>query len=158
MLKFGLTTLQRAAASVLMCVAALAGFARTGGPFKGVWHSPDMYINIDFYGNTIPDPNSMDEDPCAGIMRVRPGESTVAYTIENVKVSGSKATATAYMAEGDSRLTFECLADGSMKVTSSNGFAYVDDSLKHLPSPQVLRKASPSAGSAEQGAGAVTPR
>lgn len=140
------TTFIRAAASAVMCAAALVCMAQAGQTFRGVWYSPDMYIDIDFHGKSIPDPNSMDGDPCAGIIKVKPEASSTSYTIENVKVSGSKATATAYMAEGDSRLTFEILPDGGMRMTSSNGFAYVGDGLEKLPSPQSLSKASPFAG------------
>lgn len=140
------TVFLRAAASAVMCAAALVCMAQTGRPFKGVWYSPVMYVDIDFYGNSIPDPNSMDGDPCAGIIKVNPDVSQTAYTIENVKVNGSRATGTAYMAEGDSRLTFELLDTGRMRVTSSNGFAYVDDGLKRYPSPQFVERASPFAG------------
>ena len=69
----------------------------------------------------------------------------MAYTIENLKMSGNRATATAYFAEKDSKLSFEYMADGSLKMTSSDGFSYVDDELKKLPqNSYVLHRAGRS--------------
>lgn len=136
----------KTAALALAFVTTTTVMAQQNKPFKGTWFAPDMYIEIDFHDMSISDPNSMDGDPCAGIIKVKPEVSSTPYTIENVKINGNKATATSYMAEGDSKLTFELLPGGDMKMTSSNGFAYIDDELKKLPSPQSLAKASPFAG------------
>lgn len=113
---------------VFFILCATVSSAQIARPFKGTWSSADLYVNIDFYGKTIPDPNSMDEYSCAGVIRIRPGVDTMTYTIENVKVSGNKATATVYFVERNSNLTFEYQSDGSMKVTSNDVFTYVDDS------------------------------
>lgn len=152
------TSFLRTAALAVVFAATTICMAQQNKPFKGTWYSPDMYIDIDFHDNSISDPNSMDGDPCAGIIKVKPEVSSTPYTIENVKINGNKATATSYMAEGDSRLTFELLPGGDMKMTSSNGFAYIDDELKKLPSPQSLAKASPFEGvwKAAKGDGTLT--
>lgn len=139
--------LLKAIICVLLFSSATVAQAQTSRPFKGAWYAPGLYVNIDFYGKTIPDPNSMDEDPCAGIIKIKPETNSMAYTIENLKVSGTKATATAYFAEKDSRLSFEYMSDGTLKITSSDGFSYVDDGLKKLlQSTYTLHRASPFSG------------
>lgn len=125
--------LLKAIISVLLFSSVTMAMAQTSRPFKGEWCGGGLYVKIDFYGKTIPDPNSMDEYPCAGIIKIKHEINSMSYTIENIKVNGNRATATAYFAEKDSHLTFEYLSDGSLRLTSSDGFAYVDDSLKKLP-------------------------
>lgn len=133
--------------SVLLFSSVTSVMAQTARPFKGAWYSDGMYVNIDFYGKTIPDPNSMDGYPCAGIIKVMPEVTSMSSTIENLKVTGNRATATAYFAERDSKLSFEYMADGSMKITSNDGFAYVDNELKKLPQTSyILRRATPFNG------------
>lgn len=139
--------LLKAIISVLLFSSVTAAQAQTARPFKGAWYADGLYVDIDFYGKSISDPNSMDGDPCAGIIRIKPDDTSMAYTIENLKMSGNRATATAYFAEKDSRLSFEYMADGSLKMTSSDGFSYVDDEQKKLPqNSYVLHRASPFNG------------
>lgn len=137
----------RIIATVMACTATTFAFAQTARIFKGAWYSPEMYVNIDFHMKNIPDPNSMDGDPCAGTIKMNPKYSSSTYTLENVKVSGNKATASAYLAEGNAAMTFERQADGSIKMTCAN-FTYVPEEggTKKLPQTIVLRKAAPFAG------------
>lgn len=140
-------TLLKTIVFVFSIVYATASVAQVARPFKGAWYSDDLYVDIDFYGKTISDPNSMDGDPCAGIIKIKPEINSMAYTIESLNVTGKKATATAYFAEKNSKLTFEYLQDGSLKLTSNDGFTYVDDGLVKLPKTSyVLRKAEPFNG------------
>lgn len=140
-------TLLKTIVFVFSIVYATASVAQVARPFKGAWYSDDLYVDIDFYGKTIPDPNSMDEDPCVGIIKIRPEVNSMTYTIENLRIVGKSATATAYFAEKNSKLTFEYLQDGSLKLTSNDGFTYVDDGLVKLPNTTyVLRKAAPFSG------------
>lgn len=139
--------LLKAIISVLLFSYVTAAQAQTARPFKGSWYADGLYVDIDFYGKSISDPNSMDGDPCAGIIKIKPEVTSMSYTIENLKVSGNRATATAYFAEKDSKLSFEYMSDGSMKMTSSDGFSYVDDELKKLPqNSYVLHRAAPFNG------------
>lgn len=144
-----ITTILKTAAAALACVAVTAS-AQSARPFKGVWYSPDMYIEIDFHGQSIPDPEAMDDgETCAGVIKVKPGLITSTNSMWDAKVSGKRATATTYLNEDNQTLTFELLPDGGMKVTSAPGFAYLgegEEGMLTLPSPQILRKASPFAG------------
>lgn len=141
-----ISIIHRAAAVAMTCAFALVSLAQTSRPFKGVWYSQDFYLEIDFYDKTVTDPNSMDGDPCAGIIKVKPEVCSTAYTIENIRVGGDKAIGTAYMADGKTNLVFEYFADGSIRIASGNGFSYVDDGIKKLTSVYVLSKASPFSG------------
>lgn len=144
------TNLLRTAATAMVCAATTAVFAQTARTFKGAWYSPEMYVNIDFHTKSIPDPNSMDGDPCAGTIKMSPKFGSSVYTLENVKIAGSKATATAYLAEGDATMTFERQADGSIKMTCAN-FTYVpnEGGTKKLQQTITLHKAAPFAGTWE---------
>lgn len=143
------TSFLKTAAMTLAFAAATTLSAQSTKPFKGVWYSPDMYLEIDFYGESIPDPEAMDDETCAGVIKVKPGINTSKLAMWDVKVSGKRATATTYLNEDNQTLTFELLPDGGMKITSEPGFAYLgegEEGMKTLPSPQVLRKASPFSG------------
>lgn len=110
-------------------------------PFKGMWYSDVVELEIDFYENTVAI-DGPDEEYGPG--NIRYGMDYCFSTdFSSVEVTGNKATAT--MGDGDN-VTFEATDDGNLVMTSS-GITYVDmnESQRILPSTIVLKRAKPEA-------------
>lgn len=90
---------------------------QTAKPFLGQWSSDDIFMDIDFYENSFSDPNSLDGDPCAGILTVMKGDDSATYTILRMKVTGKKAVGVISDSNfKEQPMTAEVLADGTMKI------------------------------------------
>ena len=135
-----------ALAAVLACSADTCR-AQTAPVFTGRWYSPDIYLDIDFHGKSITDLNSMDGDPCPGMIRMRRGRGSGDYSISTAVVSGGEAVASAYVWDANVGINFKLLPDGSMRMDCLN-FKYLsaDGGETSLPSPVTLLKAEPFSG------------
>lgn len=129
-------------------VMPVADVPQTVKPFKGQWYSDEIYMDIDFYGNTVSDPNSMDGDPCPGIIKVRKGGSEMSYTILSMKINGKKASG--IVSDNDFQeqpMSAEILADGTMKITiPALKLIMGEGDIKVFKGEKILRKAAPFAG------------
>ena len=139
--------LLRIGLSMVLAVVALTAGAQTSDSFKGAWYSPELYLYIDFYARDVPDPNSMDGDPCPGVIKMKRGYGESVYSFSSAVVAGNKAVAHAYIGEGEAVIRFTDMGDGTLKMDCSK-FTYVtyEDGVKTLPMPVTLRKASPFLG------------
>lgn len=135
-----------ALAAVLACSADTCR-AQTAPVFTGRWYSPDIYLDIDFHGKSITDLNSMDGDPCPGMIRMRRGRGSGDYSISTAVVSGGEAVASAYVWDANVGINFKLLPDGSMRMDCLN-FKYLsaDGDETSLPSPVTLLRAEPFSG------------
>lgn len=142
-----LTTLLKASLCIIFCAASLSSFAQTSRPFKGAWYSPEMYININFHEKNIPDINTMDEDPCPGLITTTPEYGDFTYSITSVKINGNKAVAEVDGLENKVTVTFTYMPNGNLSFSSSN-FTYLpkEGEIKKFPSSLNLLKASPFIG------------
>ncbi len=86
-------------------------------PFFGQWASDEIFMDIDFYENSLSDPNSMDGDPCAGILKLMKGDDSATYTILRMKVTGKKAVGVLSDSNfKEQPMSAEVLPDGTMKI------------------------------------------
>ena len=137
------TAKQATTATATQATAAAATNKAGAKPFKGVWSSDELHLNIDFYNNSIPNPMSMDEEPCPGLITLMSANGSTSYDITEAKISGSKAIC---KTSDDSAVTMVLQADRTMKVTLPEMLLISVKENKTFKGDYIVKRGGPFAG------------
>lgn len=112
-------------------------------PFKGIWYSDVLHLDIDFYGNSVLNPFTMDDEYCPGVITLLADNGSTSFDIAEAKIAGNKVTA---KTSDEAVVAMELLADGNMKVTLPEMVLVTLEEDKTFKGDYIVKRGGPFVG------------